>query len=705
MPQPPSTQLPHPPPIAVDTRPSSRSPSMLPRKTSTPSSSRTTPDPNRKSYSSGLSIGSTTSYNTVRTSTGSIQPRIPQSASSRLPAPKALILNVAASAGEDEEEVPPVPAIPKVYESPKDTSQATFPDKRKSSLAVDASSIDSNSTGSLSRAQANDPSSRVLRKPGDRPSVPTNVQADEESTAPSKKRTQPLRLPPITLAPLSTPTAQKIAALHDAGPTDGYSSPVPGRKLANTPSTPMTASKSSFFSGARLDKSDQGRLRSNSTVHYGRLESPADAEATSSSESIVHPASAQDGVPRSGVSPFLSSSVPKTSRFEAAMTKRSKTGSDFTPPLDTSNVEATPLPRPSGPRPPAPKPSKAPAVASKSPPSLASTDDTPTTSSMASLRRKLSMTWKRSASKASGSLPYYDDKAINSMPPPRIPASATVGHIPSGKQGSPSPSSKSSATGTYLEARRRKSSTSSLTAMIAQDRSRIESRNGVKKEPTLDAVAERSATKAHNSSVVPKPLRPTAPVTTIRPHDVWTADLDKYDLVAEEEMKKMGARRKETELAARTLDALRKRATAKERVSAQDAIRIAALNIYERGEIVDFKDVYFCGTQNAAKVVGEVQSDLPNYGYDDERGDYTIVPGDHLAYRYEIIDVLGKGSFGQVVRCIDHKTGVLVAVKIIRNKKRFHQQALIEVKILQKLREWVSAGTLQPGPRDRHRHD
>src|SRR6185312_4400256 len=57
-------------------------------------------------------------------------------------------------------------------------------------------------------------------------------------------------------------------------------------------------------------------------------------------------------------------------------------------------------------------------------------------------------------------------------------------------------------------------------------------------------------------------------------------------------------------------------------------------------------------------------------------------------YRYEIIDVLGKGSFGQVVRCIDHKLGVLVAVKIIRNKKRFHQQALGEVNILKKLKEW-----------------
>jgi dual specificity tyrosine-phosphorylation-regulated kinase 2/3/4 len=45
------------------------------------------------------------------------------------------------------------------------------------------------------------------------------------------------------------------------------------------------------------------------------------------------------------------------------------------------------------------------------------------------------------------------------------------------------------------------------------------------------------------------------------------------------------------------------------------------------------------------------------------------------------------------VRCIDHKTGGLEAIKIIRNKKRFHQQALVEVNILQKLREWVSAST------------
>ena len=60
-----------------------------------------------------------------------------------------------------------------------------------------------------------------------------------------------------------------------------------------------------------------------------------------------------------------------------------------------------------------------------------------------------------------------------------------------------------------------------------------------------------------------------------------------------------------------------------------------------------------------------------NFGYDDDRGDYQIVMKDHLAFRYEIIDKIGSGSFGQAVKCFDHKLNSLVAVKVIRNKKRF----------------------------------
>ena len=42
---------------------------------------------------------------------------------------------------------------------------------------------------------------------------------------------------------------------------------------------------------------------------------------------------------------------------------------------------------------------------------------------------------------------------------------------------------------------------------------------------------------------------------------------------------------------------------------------------------------------------------------------------DHLAYRWEIIDKLGSGSFGQALKCFDHKTKQMVAIKVIRNKK------------------------------------
>jgi dual specificity tyrosine-phosphorylation-regulated kinase 2/3/4 len=63
-------------------------------------------------------------------------------------------------------------------------------------------------------------------------------------------------------------------------------------------------------------------------------------------------------------------------------------------------------------------------------------------------------------------------------------------------------------------------------------------------------------------------------------------------------------------------------------------------------------------------------------------------------FRYEVIDVLGKGSFGQVLQCRDHKTGDMVAVKIIRNKKRFHHQALVEIKVLENLVKWVRPPSL-----------
>eukprot|EP00405_Crypthecodinium_cohnii_P038897 CAMPEP_0206542752 /NCGR_PEP_ID=MMETSP0325_2-20121206/10376_1 /ASSEMBLY_ACC=CAM_ASM_000347 /TAXON_ID=2866 /ORGANISM="Crypthecodinium cohnii, Strain Seligo" /LENGTH=680 /DNA_ID=CAMNT_0054040903 /DNA_START=384 /DNA_END=2422 /DNA_ORIENTATION=+ len=109
------------------------------------------------------------------------------------------------------------------------------------------------------------------------------------------------------------------------------------------------------------------------------------------------------------------------------------------------------------------------------------------------------------------------------------------------------------------------------------------------------------------------------------------------------------------------------------------------LTEYEQGEILDFPQIWYFGS-GASKIRGTSTS-ANNHSYDDERGDYLIVLHDHILYRYEVMNPLGKGSFGQVVRTCDFKSGSNVALKMVRNKKRFHHQALVEVKILEHLRD------------------
>jgi dual specificity tyrosine-phosphorylation-regulated kinase 2/3/4 len=685
-------------------RNSSRSPSMLPRKVPTPSSSRTTPDINRK-YNSNLSVTPNASGNTSRTA-GSLQPRLSSLApsTSRLPTPKTR--NVHSSAGTNEEEdVPPVPAIPKAYESPKDSpSEPPFFAKRKTSMPFETSSINSTSTNSISGRNSDREHVRNEREPKRLrhapPATSSNSDLEQKASASAtpvkKKNLRPLRLPPLNLLPLSNPTATKAAAISNPEPLpNGAVTPPPRRVNTKTPSSPMTASKTSFFSRRAESKAERQlqQMRSNSSIYHGR---PGSVSQPGDNESESKPIPIANRPPQRATSPYLSTSLPKH-HGENVLMPRSKTSGDFTT-FDASS-DSKPM-RLTGPR--ALKVNKL--AKSDTPAEVSSPEEPPTPSSATSLRRKLSLGWKRSGSKATTNASHAANERESNqpppppkhdnMPPPKLPASATMNNINNSNSASnTSPSSK--ATTTYLNSSRRKSSVSSLTMFTGHTKS---DSWGLTRSPKKEASTESVATERNiptsssrtTSSVMHKMLNPKSSSNSIRHQDHWTADLDKDDLQAEEETRKLGLKRKETEHAARLLDALRKRATPKDRVPPQQALKLVThLNIYERGEIVDYKDIYFCGTANAAKHVGQLQSDAANFGYDDDRGDYQIAAGDHLAYRYEIIDVLGKGSFGQVVRCIDHKTGVLVAIKIIRNKKRFHQQALVEVNILQKLREWV----------------
>lgn len=114
------------------------------------------------------------------------------------------------------------------------------------------------------------------------------------------------------------------------------------------------------------------------------------------------------------------------------------------------------------------------------------------------------------------------------------------------------------------------------------------------------------------------------------------------------------------------------------------------LTPFEHHEIYKYSQIYFIGA-NAKKRSGIGPN---NSDYDNEQGSYIHIPHDHVAYRYEVLKVIGKGSFGQVVKAYDHKTREHVALKMVRNEKRFHRQAQEEIRILQHLRKQDKDNTM-----------
>eukprot|EP00727_Mastigamoeba_balamuthi_P000075 m51a1_g10064 putative protein kinase (795) ;mRNA; f:87381-90226 len=79
-----------------------------------------------------------------------------------------------------------------------------------------------------------------------------------------------------------------------------------------------------------------------------------------------------------------------------------------------------------------------------------------------------------------------------------------------------------------------------------------------------------------------------------------------------------------------------------------------------------------------------------NNSLDNEHHDLILHVGDVLSgesseycwkqgTRYTIIDMLGKGTFGQVVKCRDEEERKLVAVKVLKSKPDYFRQGLLEI--------------------------
>ena len=97
------------------------------------------------------------------------------------------------------------------------------------------------------------------------------------------------------------------------------------------------------------------------------------------------------------------------------------------------------------------------------------------------------------------------------------------------------------------------------------------------------------------------------------------------------------------------------------------------LSVFEKAEIGKYEQVYFFGNKVGKRTEG----------FTDGNGVYQVVFGDQLAYRYEPIELLGKGTFGHVYKCFDYKREIYVALKILRKNPKVRRQGENEIKYLE----------------------
>lgn len=96
----------------------------------------------------------------------------------------------------------------------------------------------------------------------------------------------------------------------------------------------------------------------------------------------------------------------------------------------------------------------------------------------------------------------------------------------------------------------------------------------------------------------------------------------------------------------------------------------------EMDEITNYKEIYY--VRKVPPANKSYNAVLPEH--------FQFITNEHINYRYQMMQVLGKGSFGGVIKCIDHKNNdKLVAIKLLRDHQKHHEQIMIEKEFLYEL--------------------
>ena len=97
----------------------------------------------------------------------------------------------------------------------------------------------------------------------------------------------------------------------------------------------------------------------------------------------------------------------------------------------------------------------------------------------------------------------------------------------------------------------------------------------------------------------------------------------------------------------------------------------------------------FDRTCNPRRVLTKPNRPVHNHGFDNEKWDLILqvndIIGEEESRRYIILDLLGHGTFGQVVKCQNMRTSQLVGIKVIKNQASYFNQSMMEVTVLEML--------------------
>ncbi|KAF2194423.1 dual specificity protein kinase lkh1 [Zopfia rhizophila CBS 207.26] len=93
--------------------------------------------------------------------------------------------------------------------------------------------------------------------------------------------------------------------------------------------------------------------------------------------------------------------------------------------------------------------------------------------------------------------------------------------------------------------------------------------------------------------------------------------------------------------------------------------------------VIKAKDVY-------VQVISD-KSYMKDQKVDDEDGHYIVVPDADLTDRYQILKLLGQGTFGKVVEAFDRKKQTKCAIKVIRSVPKYRDASRIELRVLSTL--------------------